>query len=127
MSTTLQIAVKQVDEAFRRFVSNKRDIKTGPRGQTIGCEAFRLEFTGFQEAEVNDAILSLHQIANPTPSTEDLEECLAGFMITSAINGAYLGDDMKEWARKKLEGKQRTPVEVWMEIAKSQTTNQKSQ
>jgi hypothetical protein len=45
-------------------VSNKRELKTGPRGQVIGCEAYRLDFTGFNEAEVNDAIIMLRQAAN---------------------------------------------------------------
>lgn len=51
-------------------------------------------------------------------SAADLEECLAGFMLVARMNGAYLDDEMIEWCRTKLEGKQRTPVEVWRTIAR---------
>lgn len=46
----------------------------------------------------------------------DLEECLAGFIITAGLNGAYLSPEMIEWSRETLEGKTRTPVQVWREI-----------
>ena len=46
----------------------------------------------------------------------DREECLAGFMLVAATNGAYLDDEMAEWAKSKLKGKTRTPVQVWREI-----------
>ena len=49
----------------------------------------------------------------------DLEECLAGFMVTAALNGAYLTPEMSDWAKAKLKGKQRTPVQVWREITQS--------
>jgi hypothetical protein len=62
--TRLSYAVEFVDQCFRRFVSNKRELKTGPRGQLIGCETYRLDFLGFQEAEVNDALIMLRQATN---------------------------------------------------------------
>jgi hypothetical protein len=46
----------------------------------------------------------------------DLEECLAGFMVIAALNGAYLSDELGEWASSKLKGKHRTPVQVWKSI-----------
>jgi|FAXJ01.1.fsa_nt_gi hypothetical protein len=46
----------------------------------------------------------------------DLEECLAGFMLVAATNGAYIDDEMAEWAKSKLKGKLRTPVQAWREI-----------
>ena len=46
----------------------------------------------------------------------DLEECLAGFMLTAAMNGAYIDEEMAEWAKSKLKGKARTPVQVWRSI-----------
>lgn len=77
-STRLLAAVELVDQCFRRFVSNKRELKTGPRGQVIGCEAYRLDFTGFQEAEVNDALIMLWQAANnqgePQPPTTGMAD-----------------------------------------------------
>lgn len=54
-------AVELVDQCFRWFVSNKRELKTGPRGQGVGCESYRLDFTGYQESDVNDAIMTLKQ------------------------------------------------------------------
>jgi hypothetical protein len=46
----------------------------------------------------------------------DLRECLAGFMVTAKLNGAYVSDEMLHWCAKHLQGKQRTPVQVWNEV-----------
>lgn len=51
--------------------------------------------------------------ANKDEQIADLEECLAGFMLTAGMNGAYLTPEMIEWCRVRLTGKQRTPVQVW--------------
>lgn len=48
---------------------------------------------------------------------DNLEECLAGFMLTAAMNGVYIDQEMQEWAMKRLVSKQRTPVQVWHEVA----------
>jgi hypothetical protein len=45
-----------------------------------------------------------------------LLEALAGWMAAAATNGAYLPDDMREWAASILQGKTRTPAEVTRSI-----------
>lgn len=53
---------------------------------------------------------------SPKQRIEDLEECLAGFMLTGAANGMFIDTEMANWCRARLLGKQRTPVQVWREI-----------
>jgi len=60
-------------------------------------------------------------IVNALNRHDDLEECLAGFIMVAGINGAYLPEDVKEWAKKKLEGKQRTPAQVWNDLNREET------
>jgi hypothetical protein len=49
---------------------------------------------------------------------ENLEECLAGFMLVGALNGIYIDPELTDWAQEQLKNKKRTPVQVWQEIYK---------
>ena len=53
------VAVQKAQKAFRTFVSDKQSVARGPCGQTMGCESYRIEFTGNQEGVVYDAFLEL--------------------------------------------------------------------
>ena len=47
----------------------------------------------------------------------NLEECLAGYMVSCAINGSYMTDEMSAWCHARLKGAQRAPAAVWREVA----------
>lgn len=51
-----------------------------------------------------------------TDELKDAKECLAGFMLSAAINGAHLDSEMEEWAMNRLKGKPRTPSQVFQSI-----------
>ena len=53
------VAVQKAQKAFRTFVSDKQSVARGPCGQTMGCESYRIEFTGNQEGAVHDALMEL--------------------------------------------------------------------
>ncbi len=46
----------------------------------------------------------------------DLEECLAGFIAIAGTNGAYLSEEMVRWSKNKLEGKEDTPLKIFLRI-----------
>ena len=53
-------AINNIRMSFSNFVSDKRLLKQ-ISAQGIGCESYRLDFTGFDQAHVEDAITALYQ------------------------------------------------------------------
>lgn len=67
--SALLAAIGKLESEFSRFVAGKR-ARAGIGGQTVGHEGYRLDFCGFNEGAVWDAIIAVREAANSDSQTK---------------------------------------------------------